>query len=135
MREIRAIHDYTGLCVPSVLQIALAGYLEKHNWGETYVSDLRIRLRKSLEILSSILISLGFHVPPVAGGYFIWSKMPEQCKDSFPFAVDLYEQEKVAVIPGIHFSPNANRIIRFNMAREESELIKGCEGLKRFFGR
>ena len=68
------------------------------------------------------------------GGYFIWAKLPEQFDDGFKFAIDLYEQEKVATIPGIHFSENGQKFLRINIAREINEVKEGIERIERFLG-
>lgn len=132
MPELLAIHDYIGLCAPSVLQIAIAEYLTKYNFGNIYVTDIRKKIFSSFTMLHKVLTELNFKIPPVAGGYFIWAKLPEPYSDGFRFAIDLYEKEKVAVIPGIHFSEKANSILRFNIAREEEEILAGIKGIRNF---
>ena len=41
IENLAKIHDYTGLCTPSVLQAAIAGYLEKNGFGKDYLAFLR----------------------------------------------------------------------------------------------
>jgi aspartate/methionine/tyrosine aminotransferase len=133
MQKIKSIHDYTGLCASSVLQQALVEFLKVNDFGNDYVSDLRDKLRESYYYLSSELKKLGFEIPETKGGYFVWAKLPEKYSDGFKFAIDLYDQEKVAVIPGEHFSDNAKNYIRFNIAREKSEVEEGIKRIKEFF--
>jgi len=59
--------------------------------------------------------------------------LPENYCDGFKFAIDLYEQEKAAVIPGIHFSDNSANYIRLNIARKEKEINLAIEKFNRFF--
>ena len=132
MPALRAIHDYIGLCVPSVLQVAIAEYLTTCDFGMKYIVDIRKKIMTSFSMLHQTLIDLGFQIPPVSGGYFIWAMLPNKFDNGFEFAVDLYEKEKVAIIPGIHFSNKAQKMVRFNIAREEKEILEGIEGLKRF---
>lgn len=133
MQKIKSIHDYTGLCAPSILQQAIVEYLKKNNLGENYISNLRNRLNESFNFLSGELEKLGFEIPETKGGYFVWAKLPEKYYDGFTFAIDLYDQQKVAVIPGEHFSVNAKNYIRFNIAREKSEIEEGIKRIKEFF--
>ena len=133
MQNIKSIHDYTGLCAPSVLQQAIVEYLKKYDFGNEYVTNLRKRLKESYNHLSGELEKLGFEIPETKGGYFVWAKLPQQFTDGFKFAIDLYEEQKVAVIPGEHFSNNAKNYIRFNIAREKSEVDEGISRIKRFF--
>ncbi len=133
MQNIKSIHDYTGLCAPSVLQQAIVDYLKKCDFGADYISNLRNELKESYNHLSGELKKLGFVIPETKGGYFVWAKLPEKYSDGFKFAIDLYEEQKVAVIPGEHFSNKAKNYIRFNIAREKSEVEEGINRIKRFF--
>ena len=132
MTELQDIHDYIGLCSPSVLQEALARYIYESDFGKDYVNDLRIKLHKSFDYLSTKLTELGFTIPETKGGYFIWAKLPEKYANSFEFTMELYTKEKVAVIPGIHFSKNCNNYIRINIAREENEIVEAIKRIERF---
>jgi aspartate/methionine/tyrosine aminotransferase len=133
MQKIKSIHDYTGLCAPSILQQALVEYLKKYDFGNDYILNLRNKLKDSYYHLSSELEKLGFEIPETKGGYFVWAKLPEKYSEGFKFAIDLYDQQKVAVIPGEHFSDNATNYIRLNIAREKSEVEEGIKRIKKFF--
>jgi aminotransferase len=133
MQKIKSIHDYTGLCAPSILQQAIVEYLKENDFGKDYISNLRNKLRDSYNHLSGELEKLGFEIPETKGGYFVWAKLPEKYSNGFKFAIDLYDQQKVAVIPGEHFSDNAINYIRFNIAREKSEVEEGIKRIKDFF--
>ncbi|MFO7830020.1 MAG: pyridoxal phosphate-dependent aminotransferase [Bacteroidales bacterium] len=135
MEHIKSIHDYTGLCAPSVLQQAIVQYLKNYNYGKQYIITLRENLKVSYQLLSSELKKLDFKIPETKGGYFVWAQLPEGYPDGFKFAVDLYEQQRVAVIPGEHFSANAQNYIRLNIARPKAEVLEGIEKIKVFFGR
>jgi len=69
MEKIRSVHDYTGLCVPSVLQEALAKYIREFNWGKSYIEDLRQKLAGNFQLMKAGLEDLGFYVPPISGGF------------------------------------------------------------------
>ena len=132
MEKIRLIHDYTGLCAPSILQEAVAIYLEKSDFGKEYVSDLRSKIKKSFLLLHDIVLDCGFTFPHIDGGYFIWAKLPEKFEDGLKFSMDLYDKKKVATVPGIHFSDNGSRYVRFNIARPEEEIIEAGKMIKEF---
>ena len=133
MSKIKSIHDYTGLCSPSVLQCAIAEYVRKYDFGNDYIAQLREKLILSFNILKKELVKLDFYVPEIEGGYFIWAKLPRDYTDGIKFTFDLYEKAKVAVIPGSHFSDNFNNFIRFNIARPENEIQSAVERLNNFF--
>lgn len=132
MSKIRSVHDYTGLCVASVLQEAVAVYLESHDYGRSYTEAVRQKLISGYNQYVPALQSLGFSVPGSDGGYFIWAQLPEKYYDDFRFAIDLYDEKKVAVIPGRHFSPARTDFVRFNIAREKHELDAGLEKIREF---
>ncbi len=129
---LRDIHDYIGLCVNAPLQEALAQYLEENNYGKLYVTNLRKQLQKNYRAMEKALTNLGFHNLEASGGYYVWTKLPEN-RDGFQFTMELYEKAQVAVIPGIHFSESGEQFIRINIARPENELNEGINRIKSFF--
>lgn len=133
MDGIKSIHDYIGLCAPSLLQHALVGYLEKSNYADEFTCFFRENVKKSFGTLVETLTSIGFHIPPIQGGCFVWAKLPSGWVDGFDFASRLYEEQMVAVIPGEHFSTDKKDWIRFNVARPQQEVIDACKGIKTFF--
>ncbi|MDA3892177.1 MAG: pyridoxal phosphate-dependent aminotransferase [Salinivirgaceae bacterium] len=132
MSNILDVHDYTGLCAPSILQQAIADYLEQNDFGKAYTKELREKLKQNYNLLSNELVKLGFKVYDAQGGYFIWAELPENFKSGLDFALNLYEQEEVAIVPGIHFSENGERIVRINIARHQKEIETALERMKRF---
>ncbi len=132
MEKIRYIHDYTGLCVPSVLQVAIAKYLNEYDFAKTYLSTLRKRILANFQMLSEALKENQFTIPTAKGGYFVWAQLPEEYPDGFNWAMNLYEQYKVAVIPGIHFSEKGDRFARLNIAREDKEIKEAITRINRF---
>lgn len=133
MEGIKSIHDYIGLCAPSLLQHALAGYLEKSNYADEFTRFFRENVSKSFDVLTETLWSLNFYIPPIQGGCFVWAKLPDGWTDGFDFASRLYEEQMVAVIPGEHFSIDKKEWIRFNVARPQKEVEDACRGIKTFF--
>ena len=132
LAKIRAIHDYTGLCAPSIQQQALANYLQKHQQGAHYIQWLRENLTQSFTHLKQALEELNFIIPEVKGGYFIWAKLPKPYTSGFNFAMQLYEKERIAVIPGEHFSPQMVDYIRLNIAHPLPIINKAAEQLAHF---
>lgn len=133
MQKIKSIHDYTGLCAPSLLQQAIVEYLKTNDFGNKYIAELRKRLKESYAHMADELVKLGFEIPETKGGYFVWAKLPRRFNDGFTFAIDLYEEQQVAVIPGEHFSDKATNYIRLNIAREKDEVEEGIKRIRSFF--
>jgi aspartate/methionine/tyrosine aminotransferase len=130
--KLADIHDYTGLSSPSILQKALLNYLAKSDFGKDYVSDIREKIKLSLNTMSGELKKSGFFIPEINGGYFIWTKLPEKYSDGIDFSLKLYEEEKVATVPGIHFSKNCPAWIRINIARPFEEIMTASVRIRDF---
>ena len=133
MPGIRAIHDYTGLCASHLYQRVIADYLLDDRCGKPYTEILRATLAKNYNTLKYTLTDAGFTIPTADGGYFVWAKLPNGFTDGFEVAMDLYEEEKVATIPGEHFSETSKAYLRFNIARPTEEIIEAGIRIKRFF--
>ncbi|MHC1702513.1 MAG: pyridoxal phosphate-dependent aminotransferase [Tenuifilaceae bacterium] len=133
MDGIKSIHDYIGLCAPSLLQHALADYLNKSSFAKDFTLGFRENVKKSFNILVETLNELKFEIPPIQGGCFVWAKLPVNWNDGFEFTSLLYEEQKVAVIPGEHFSDKKVDWVRFNVARPEEEIISACHKIRTFF--
>ena len=134
MKELVNIHDYTGLCAPSILQNAVCGYLRKNDMGRKYLEDLRDLVKRSFDIMHSALDSSGFKTPSIDGGYFIWTEIPPQFDNGFDFAIELYEKKKVGTVPGIHFSKKGNKFIRISIARNSEEISEAAKRIREFIG-
>ena len=133
MKEIRAIHDYIGLCAPFLFQRSIGTYLENNNFGVDYTSSLRIKCKSSYSLLKRKLLPFGFKIPYIQGGYFLWAQLPHQYKDAFSFALELYEKTKVAIVPGENFSLNKRNYIRLNFAHEIDILENAVDQFNLFF--
>lgn len=132
MEAINDIHDYTGLCAPSLLQQSLAFYTDKYNFGRDYTAELREKLLANYNQLSQELELLGFKNWKAQGGYFIWTELPERFTDGLEFALKLYEKEKVAIVPGIHFSELGEHFVRINIARQPYEISMAVSKIRKF---
>jgi aspartate/methionine/tyrosine aminotransferase len=132
MAKLTDIHDYTGLSSPSVLQHAVSRYLQKFDHRKSYLEPLKTRIHESFNLMKAELESSGFKVADTRGGYFVWAELPDKFKNSFDFAVELYEAQKVAVVPGLHFSSKAINFIRINVAKPINEIRQAAERIKAF---
>lgn len=130
---IKNVHDYTGLCAPSLLQEALFQFIDRQPAeAQSYIETTRQLLARNYQIASHELIEAGFKVISATGGYFIWAQLPPQAGEGLPFALSLYDNTRVAVVPGIHFSPQADHFIRINIARPPDELREGLARIREF---
>lgn len=130
---VKTVHDYTGLCAAHPLQEALSRYLGENGKWRTFVEGIRSRIAANYALAFEKLTTLGFDVAEADGGFFIWARLPSPLTDGFAFATDLYNKEKVALVPGIHFSTRAQSSIRLNLARPEPEISEGLEKITSYF--
>lgn len=130
--KILDIHDYIGLSSPSLLQQAVFEYLDQYNFGKEYCIELRKTLAENYNFLAQELKNIGFKILDAQGGYFVWCQLPDKLNDGFEFAIKLYENTKVACVPGIHFSENGKRFVRFNIAQQPEVLKEATNSIKDF---
>lgn len=132
MESLKNIHDFTGLCAPSILQKAITRYLKKYNFGEEYSRDLRDKLKHSFTLFTRKLKTTPLQIPAILGGYFLWAKLPDSCPDGFSFAQALFKETRVAVVPGENFSPHKKNYIRLNFAQKPKLIEKAGERIAEF---
>ncbi len=132
MNKIQQIHAYTGLCAPSLLQKAIANYLGNNMFGLEYLKNLRKQLAESCSLISNELESLGFQFDEARAGYFLWTKLPDMQLNGMDFCLKLYQEQKVAMVPGIHFSEEGDYFVRINFAKKPDELNKAISGIYQF---
>ncbi len=136
MVKIRAIHDYTGLCAPSILQTAIARYLDEHDYGKGYVEEARKKCRRAYLFMKEEMADMGFPVVETQGGYFLWTRLPRgwEGNDAFEFALELYEKAGVAVVPGENFSLSKKDYIRVNIGTELPVVKDAAARIREFLG-
>ena len=131
MRQIRALHDYTGLCAPAPFQEALSHFLreapgEAADWPRNTGALCRRNGRKMEETLHA----LGLSCAPYEGGYFLWADLGSATSlDGFDLARYWVEQAGVSVVPGENFGPEWQRHIRISLACPEDRLQQACRQL------
>jgi len=133
MKKIRGIHDYTGLCAPSILQTAIAQYLSASDFGKDYIESIKEKCKRSYAYMKETVDRLGFTAEAIEGGYFLWAKLPSQEKDAFTFALELYDRAKLGVVPGENFSRTKTDYIRMNIGTELPVIKNAAARLKDFF--
>lgn len=134
MKKIRGMHDYTGLCAPSVLQEAIARYLEQYDHGKVYIESVRNQCKEAYHLMNRELTALGFDVAGTGGGYFLWAGLPNgsHYADAFEFALALYESQKVGMVPGENFSETKIQHLRLNIGTQLTVIREAVERLKTF---
>lgn len=133
MKKIYSIHDYTGLCAPSILQAVIAHYLYDYEFGKEYIVTIKGKCKNSYDLMKKEMEQLGFNVKEGRGGYFLWAKLPTPHTDAFTFALELYNKTQVAVVPGENFSRIKIDFIRVNIGTEMPVIREAILRIKGFF--
>lgn len=133
MKKIRSIHDYTGLCAPSILQAAIARYLSDNDFGKEYIAAVKGKCKNAYAYMKKAMEQLGFDVKESRGGYFLWAKLPPPHTDAFTFALALYNSSQVAVVPGENFSRTQTDYIRVNIGTGLPIIREAILRIKGFF--
>ncbi len=136
MKKIRAIHDYVGLCAPSILQEVIAKYLSAHEYGKNYIETVRSKCKQSFAYMNKELELLDFKTANSRGGYFLWAQLPGKRKiweDAFEFALLLYQEKQIGVVPGENFSKTKTDYVRMNIGTELSIIEDAASRLKTLF--
>ncbi|MDQ1349832.1 MAG: hypothetical protein QG657_133, partial [Acidobacteriota bacterium] len=128
-----SIHDYTGLCAPSILQEAIARYLSEYDSGREYTASVKEKCKNSYAYMKKAMTQLGFAVKESHGGYFLWAQLPPPHTDAFTFAQELYNRGQVAVVPGENFSRTKRDYIRVNIGTRMPIIREAISRIKGFF--
>jgi aspartate/methionine/tyrosine aminotransferase len=129
------MHDYVGLCAPSILQDVIAKYLSAHEYGKNYIETVRSKCKQSFAYMKKELELLDFKVANSHGGYFLWARLPKKnkiWKDAFEFALSLYREKQVGVVPGENFSNTKTDYVRMNIGTELPIIKDAAARLKSF---
>ncbi len=130
MKKIRAIHDYVGLCAPTLFQEVIYQYLSRYDLAVEYTAGLRKKCLEHFSYLKGELEKISFYVPETGGGYFIWTRIPQAYKDGFTLAVQLLNDTAIGVVPGENFSPSHNNYIRLNFTVAKPVLQAAVKSLR-----
>lgn len=130
MEEFRKVHQYNVFCVNGPMQEALAGYMKKVRPEETVGPFYQ----KKRDIFRSALADTPFELLPCNGSYFQLLGYGDLSEEGDVATAKKWTIEgKIASIPISVFyqSQRDDKVLRFCFAKEEDELFKGVEKLRK----
>jgi methionine aminotransferase len=130
MIRLRAIHDYIGLCAPSLEQQAIADFLISQKGGLDYIQRIRSTCQTNYTFMKVELQSTGFDVSDIEGGYFVWARVPDHYPGGYELAWELLKGANVGVVPGENFSLTQTDFIRLNIATDFKILEQAIKKIK-----
>jgi aminotransferase len=123
------VHQYSMLCAPILSQEAAIEALEN---GLDDIAAMReqYRLRRNFIVKSFNEIGMPCHMPN--GAFYSFPSIRETGLTSREFAVQLLEQQRVALVPGDAFGPSGEGYVRASYCGAMIDLEKAIDGISKF---
>lgn len=129
MEQMTKVHQYVIMCAPTVSQYAA---IEAMRNGEQDVAHMRESYDQRRRYLYHELNRLGLPCFEPEGAFYMFPDIREFGMTSEEFAMDLLEQEKVAVVPGSAFGESGEGFVRISYAYSIDELKKAIVRIERY---
>jgi aminotransferase len=120
-------------CTPSVSQRAALAALRM---DPAVVEEMAWRFAARSELLYQGLSRLpGFRVNKPAGSFYMFPDVSQLTDDTYQFALDLLQEERVAVVPGFPFGPSGVNCIRLACTVGRDKIAEAVGRIERFVTR
>lgn len=119
LAEMMKIHQYSMMCVSITGQFAA---LEAIRNGTKSVAEMLQEYSRRRNFVVEELNRLGLDCHKPEGAFYAFPSVKKTGMTGVEFATGLLKQEKVAVVPGIAFSPNAVYNVRLSYATAFDDL-------------
>ena len=129
MEQMTKVHQYVIMCAPTVSQYAA---IEAMKNGEQDAAHMRESYNQRRRYLYHELNRLGLPCFEPEGAFYMFPDIREFGMTSEEFAMDLLEQEKVAVVPGSAFGESGEGFVRISYAYSIDELKKAIVRIERY---
>ncbi|HUI08216.1 MAG TPA: aminotransferase class I/II-fold pyridoxal phosphate-dependent enzyme [Verrucomicrobiae bacterium] len=123
------VHQYSMLCASIISQEAAVEALQ-HGAEDVVTMREQYRLRRNFLTKSLNEIGLPCHVPN--GAFYAFPSIRETGLTSREFAVQLLEQQRVALVPGNAFGPAGEGYVRASYSGGMTDLEKAVERIAKF---
>ena len=123
------IHQYTMLCAPIISQKAAIEALDS---GEADVLHMRSEYNKRRNFMHASLVEAGLKCCKPDGAFYMMPYVGDLGLTAKEFAMQLLEEESVAVVPGTAFGPCGEGFIRCCYATSFDEIKEAMIRVARF---
>ena len=129
LARLKSYLDY-GMFTP--VQVAAIAALDG---PQDCVDEIRAMYRVRRDVLIEGLNKLGWPVEPPRATMFVWAKIPAQYahQGSLNFSMQMLEQARVAVSPGVGFGQYGDEHVRFSLIENEHRTRQALRGIKKMF--
>lgn len=124
------VHQYNISCAASISQYAALAAMTS---GKNDAAKMRKEYASRRDFVLSRLKQIGIPVTNPQGAFYVFPSIKEKGLTSMDFALQLLEQEKLAVVPGDAFSEFGEGYIRLSYAYAMNELEEAMRRLERFW--
>ena len=125
------IHQYTGLCAPSMSQYAAIEALEH---GDRDVERMVAEYTRRRNFIASSFNDMGLPCLYPEGAFYVFPDISSTKLSSRDFAMRLLETQKVAVVPGTAFGDSCKNHIRCSVATSMDNIRTAMERIRIFIG-
>lgn len=125
------IHQYTGLCAPSMSQYAAIEALEH---GDRDVERMVAEYTRRRNFIASSFNDMGLPCIYPEGAFYVFPDISSTKLSSRDFAMRLLETQKVAVVPGTAFGDSCKNHIRCSFATSMDNIRTAMERIRIFIG-
>ena len=123
------VHQYSMLCASIISQEAALEALE-HGLDDMLAMREQYRLQRNFIVKSFNEMGLPCHMP--SGAFYAFPSIRETGLTSREFAVQLLEQQRVAVVPGDAFRPGGEGFVRASYSGAMTDIEKAVERIGQF---
>ena len=123
------IHQYTALCAPSIAQYAAIEAITSANRD---VAKMKSHYTKRRNFIANRFQEIGLpcHLPE--GAFYVFPDISSTGMSAKDFALELLQEEKVAVVPGDAFGSHCGNHIRCSFATSMDNLKEAMKRIERF---
>ena len=129
LSQMLKIHQYAIMCAPTTSQYAAVEALKN---GDEDVAEMREAYDERRQYLVKAFREMGMDCYEPQGAFYVFPSIKKFGMTSEEFAVQLLDQEKVAVVPGSAFGACGEGYLRISYAYSLKDLKRALTRIERF---
>ncbi len=132
LSAMRKVHQYTIMSAPTTAQVAAVTALAE---GEAFVEKMVREYDRRRRLIVGGLNDLGLTCFEPRGAFYAFPSVARCGMDDTPFAEQLLEEERVAVVPGTAFGAAGAGFVRCSYATSYEQIEEALHRMGRFLRR
>jgi len=129
LQQAVKIHQYAALCAPIMAQY---GALESLRYGLGEMQEMKKSYWRRRNYMHEALNAIGLSVNKPEGAFYVFPSIEATGKTAEQFAIELLQQEKVAVVPGDVFGRGGEGHVRMCYATDFNLLKEAVKRMDRY---